>query len=92
MEQQKEKITTSISLKNRSFLALTGVSDIISSDENTVYLDTIDGGLVVEGSELHIISMNVGNGEIILEGRVNSISYHDKAQSSKSGFLARIFK
>ncbi len=92
MEQPKEKITTTLSLKNRSFLALTGISDIISSDENTVYLDTLDGGLVVEGSELHIISMNVGNGEIILDGRFDSISYHDKAQTSKTGFFARMFK
>ena len=33
MEQQKEKNTTSIALKNRSSLNIDGVSDIISSDE-----------------------------------------------------------
>ena len=55
--ESKEKNTTLL-LKNRTALSLTGVSDIISSDESSVYLDTIDGGLIIEGTELHIISMN----------------------------------
>lgn len=92
MEQQKEKITTALALKNRSSLALNGVTDIVSSDETAVCLDTLDGGLAIEGSELHIISMNVGNGEITIEGRIDSISYHDKTQTQKNGFFTRIFK
>ncbi len=92
MEQQKEKITTTLSLKNRSSLAIDGVTDIVSSDEAAVYLDTVDGGLEITGSNLHIISMNVGNGEITLEGNIDSISYHDKTQTQKTGFLARMFK
>ncbi|MBO5023664.1 MAG: sporulation protein YabP [Clostridia bacterium] len=92
MEQQKEKTTTTLYLKNRTTLILTGISDIVSSDENSVCLDTLDGGLMVEGSELHIISMNVESGEITIEGKVDSITYHDKTQVSKNGFFARMFK
>lgn len=89
--ESKEKNTTLL-LKNRTALSLTGVSDIISSDENSVYLDTIDGGLIIEGTELHIKSMNIGNGELSLEGRIDSISYHDKVQASKNGFWSRMFR
>jgi sporulation protein YabP len=92
MEQQKEKISTALTLKNRSMLNIDGISDIINSDENAVYLNTLDGALLIEGSELHIISMNVGSGEITLEGRVDTLSYHDKSQETKSGFFARMFK
>ncbi len=92
MEQQREKNTTTLALKNRASLELGGVTDIVSSDETSVCLDTLDGGLLIEGSELHIISMNVGNSEITIEGRIDSISYHDKTHGQKSSFFARMFK
>lgn len=92
MEQQKEKNSTALTLKNRSALNINGISDIINSDENAVYLNTLDGALLIEGSELHIISMNVESGEISLEGRVDTLSYHDKGAESKGGFFARMFK
>jgi sporulation protein YabP len=92
MEQQKEKNTTSIALKNRSSLNIDGVSDIISSDESSVYLDTSDGALLIEGSELRIISMNVVSHEMSIDGRIDTIAYHDKTQTQKSGFFARMFK
>ena len=52
MEQQKEKNSTALTLKNRSALNINGISDIINSDENAVYLNTLDGALLIEGSEL----------------------------------------
>lgn len=92
MEKQKEKSSTVLTLNDRSLLSLNGISDIISSDEASVYLNTSDGALLIEGSELHIISMNVGSGEITLEGRIDALSYRDCAKDTKSGFFARMFK
>ena len=89
--EQKEK-RTALSLINRSELLISGILDIINSDENSIYLDTLDDGLIIEGSELHIISMNVQNREISIEGNVDSISYHSKSTSTKTGFWARILK
>lgn len=92
MEQNKEIYSTLISLKKRSELQISGVSDIISSDENSVYLDTLDGTLVIEGSALRIISMNVAGKDLTLEGKIDSLVYNETAQSQKSGFFARMFK
>jgi sporulation protein YabP len=92
MEQNKEIYSTSISLKKRSELLVSGVSDIISSDESSIYLDTPDGGLIIEGSSLRIISMNVAGGDLTLEGKIDSLAYNEKAQAQKSGFFARMFK
>ena len=92
MEQQKEKNTTSIALKNRSSLNIDGVSDIISSDENSIYLNTADGTLTVEGADLRIISIDVSGGYMNVEGKVDSLVYNDRTQTQKSGFLARMFK
>ncbi len=92
MEQTKEKISTELVLKNRAALNISGVCDIISSDENSVFLNTADGALEIGGSELHIISMNVSSGVMLIEGRIDTISYHDKQEPKKSGFLARMFR
>ena len=92
MEQTKEKISTELVLQNRAELNISGVCDIISSDENSILLDTVDGALEICGNELHIISMNVANGAMVVEGRIDTISYHDKQETKKSGFLARMFR
>jgi len=92
MEQQKENYSTSIFLKKRSELQISGVSDIISSDENNIYLNTSDGALIIDGTELRIISMNVAQGDMTVEGKVDSIAYTEKEQTQKSGFFARMFK
>ena len=92
MEQQKEKKSTAISLKNRSELKIYGVSDIISSDENCICLNTADGILTLDGSALRIITINVTGGEMEVEGRIDGISYSENTQTQKSGFFARMFR
>ena len=92
MEQTKEKNTTELILRNRAELNISGVCDIISSDENSIFLNTADGTLEIGGSELHIISMNVASGTMIVDGKVDNISYHDKIQAQKNGFFARMFR
>lgn len=92
MEQQREKNSTSLVLKNRSSLFINGVLDILSSDENLISLNTNDGGLEIGGADLKIKNMNVENKEITVEGIIDSLIYNDKNQPAKGGFFARIFK
>ena len=92
MENQKENFSTIIQLKKRTELAVSGVTDIVSSDESAICLSTPDGPLYVEGEGLRIISMNVSGGELSVTGKVCSLAYSDKAEAQKSGFFARMFK
>ncbi len=92
MENQKEIFSTTISLKKRSELNVSGVNDIVSSDENSICLDTPDGLLIIEGEGLRILSMSVSGGDIAVTGKIDSIVYNEKTQIQKSGFFARMFK
>lgn len=92
MENQKEIFSTTISLKKRSELNISGVNDIVSSDENSICLNTPDGLLLIEGDALRIISMSVSGGDIAIMGKIDSIVYNEKTQMQKSGFFARMFK
>ena len=73
---------------------MTGITEVISFNENDVILDTIQGTLHMKGTELHVKSLNLEKGEIELEGMVGSFAYaEDHAMRQKGeGFLARLFR
>ena len=72
-----------------------GVTDVISFDEQSVVLDTVCGSLAVEGASLHIHVLNIEQGIVAMDGRIDSVSYFetDKSEkSTKSGILSKIFR
>ena len=82
-------------LKNRGFLEVQGVTDVLRFDEETVVLSTVSGTLTVEGSTLHIRTLNPEKGEVLVEGHVDSLYYEDPVsveKSGKQGFLGKIFR
>jgi sporulation protein YabP len=92
MENQKETFSTAISLKKRAELSISGVTDIISSDENIICLNTTDGLLIIDGIGLRIISMNISGGDISVLGKIDSLTYSERNQKRKNGFFERMFK
>lgn len=87
-----EKNNANITLWNRKILNLSGIEDVISFDDVSVYLITTEGNLLIEGSEFHITTLDVSDGNMTIEGIVNSMVYHDKEALSKGGFFSKIFK
>ncbi len=92
-----EKLTDSANeaeliLWNRKILHLKGIEDVVSFDEMAVYLITKDGNLLIEGSELHITTLDVSDGNMTIEGAIRSMIYHDREIAAKSGFFSKLFK
>lgn len=79
-------------LWNRKILNLQGIEDVISFDELNVYLITKDGNLLIEGTDLHITTLDVSAGKMMIEGYIRSIVYNDKEPTAKSGFFSKMFK
>ena len=77
-ELQNENKDTSLSLKNREILTLSGIEDVISFDEMSVYLVTGNGNLLIEGTGLHITTLDVSAGNMTIEGFIRSMFYNDK--------------
>ena len=95
--ERKENISSaqSLLLRDRSFLEVHGVSDVVRFDEETVVLSTIDGRLTVEGSTLHVRTLNLELGSVSIEGRVDALFYDDPEPSDKSekqGFFGKLFR
>ena len=80
----------SLNLEERHRLAVTGVSEVLSFDENQVVMDTSLGLLTVEGEGLHVEKLSLDIGELSLEGSVQSLYYsHDRQK--KGSFWSRVF-
>ena len=91
-ESTMEVKNTGLILQNREILNLTGIEDVISFDEMSVYLVTGNGNLLVEGSDLHITTLDVSAGNMTIEGFVRAMTYHDKETAKKGGFFSKVLK
>lgn len=81
-----------IILENRKKLSVSGVSDVESFNEEEIVLHTEMGVLIIKGSSLHIGKLNMDNGEVSIDGSVDTCEYADESGRSGAGLLAKIFK
>ena len=91
-EKKVVKKVHNLILEDRRNVTVSGVSDVDSFDEQSVILFTDLGELTIQGSDLHMNKLNVETGEVIIEGDIDSVSYHNEASRSSGGFFTKIFR
>ena len=81
-------------LNNRRCGNLTGVSDVLSFDENEIILETEQGMLMMKGKELHVSRLMLDKGEVDIDGRIDSVTYSEQGSRTErtESFLGRLFK
>lgn len=80
-----------ITIDKRERLSASGVTDVLSFDEENIVAQTDKGILVIHGRNLHISNLNPDKGELSAEGIITSLSYEEESMG-KSGFWGRLFK
>lgn len=80
----------SLTLENRNQLILTGVTEVMTSDDKQVLLKTSAGKMKISGSSLSIGTLNIETGELSLSGNVRLMEYKDS--KSSGGFFESMFK
>ncbi|MGM9619466.1 MAG: YabP/YqfC family sporulation protein [Oscillospiraceae bacterium] len=78
-----------LELEERSRLTVTGVENVERFDESGIVLATSAGTLVISGEELHIGKLSLDGGELLVEGRVDSLCYEELER--RAGFWRRLF-
>lgn len=93
MSDNKDKILLphNVIMKDRAEVTISGVTDVDSFDETSVIAYTDYGELTITGTQLHISSLNVDNGELSIDGNISALSYVDR-QPNKGGFFSRVFR
>lgn len=94
MEERQSAQNHSMVMKNRNFVQMTGVTDVVSFDAGEIILETEAGMLMIKGSELHMSHLTLEKGEVNVDGTVDSLTYSDSHRASKQAqkFMGRLFK
>lgn len=92
MEEKKNVKPHSISWRDRKQGSVTGVTDVLSFDENCVVLETEQGMLTIKGKALHIGKLTLDQGQVEMEGMVESMVYSGSNPARKGSLLKRMFR
>lgn len=72
-----------LQLDNRRKAALTGVMEVLAFDENQVVLRTESGEVALMGEGLHVTRLELSEGQLTVEGKIDSFFYSAPRKSSR---------
>ena len=82
-----------IIMDERRDIQISGVIDVLSFDEESVFMETDMGTLMVRGISLHVNKLNLDEGIVSIDGEIEAIEYSEGASFHKGGsFFSKIFK
>ena len=84
------KLPHKLTLNERNKLTLTGVTEVVSFDENTVALHTELGVLEIQGQDLKLKNLSIDGGQMEVTGQISALYYEEPR--SAGGFWSRLFK
>lgn len=64
-----------LTLNERNSLTMTGVTEVLSFDENLVLLATTLGKLEVQGENLALKNLSLDGGQVAVEGEISALFY-----------------
>ena len=74
MAENGREMVHSFFSRARDGIEIEGVCDVTTFDEEGVSLDTSCGRMAVEGENLHVTVLNITDGRVVIEGRINGTS------------------
>ena len=84
----EEHLPHKLQLSERKTLSMTGVTEVVSFDENTVVLQTSLGLLIVQGQQLSLQNLSLEGGQVAVGGTIGALSYEEPRQ----GGWRRLFR
>ncbi len=80
MEQMQ--LPHKLTLNERKNLTMTGVTEVVSFDENAVVLRTALGTLIVQGRDLQLKTLSLDGGQVAVDGNVSALIYEEPRTGS----------
>lgn len=88
MERSENLSHHQIIMQNRSLLELTDVEDVDTFDDSEVVVKTTLGDLIIKGHHLHVLKLNLENGSLSIDGKVDSLTYSEPTR----GLFGRLLR
>lgn len=93
MDERKADIRKhEIVLRGREILSASGIEDVESFDDDKIVAYTVEGQMTIKGAQLRINKLSVDDGELEIQGIIDSLEYQDVHHGDGSGFWSKIFK
>ena len=91
----REELTTGkglhmVTVEDCRRVVATGVSEVMSFDEQQVVMDTDHGVLTVEGSGLHVEKLSLDIGELAIAGTITAL-YYTRQKQSRGSLWSKLF-
>ena len=66
-----------LQLTERNKLTMTGVTEVVSFEENAVVLHTALGTLIVQGHDLKLKTLSLEGGQVAVDGTISALIYEE---------------
>lgn len=92
MTENKMKFRNqNVIIEDREKMTVTGVEQVESFNDNTIILTTIKGGMTIKGENLNISKLNLEDGSVKIEGKINGVTYTARDMTTKN-IMGKLFK
>ena len=88
MTVENTQLPHKLTLNERKALTMTGVTEVISFDENTVLLKTVLGSLEIQGDGLQLKMLSLDGGQVAVDGHICALLYEEPKK--ESGLFRRL--
>ena len=79
-----------IKLFGRKEMRISGVREVVSFDEESVRLMSVEGEIYVEGENIKIGVLDTDKGVVTLTGKINGFYYVNEDKGEKKSFFSRL--
>lgn len=90
MAEAQLQLPHKLTLNEREKLTMTGVTEVMSFDDNTVVLNTSLGTLIIQGEELKLKTLSLEMGQVAVDGSVSALIYEQPRD--RGGLWHRLFR
>lgn len=91
---QKNQKRHGIVMNDREDIKMTGISDVLSFDEELVICQSDIGILILKGVNLHVNKLDLDNGILEITGFITGLEYEEDhvLSKNKQSFFSKVFK
>ena len=77
MAEQTPVLPHDLTLSGREKLSMTGVTEVVRFDDETIILHTSLGTLAVHGTDLKLKTLSLEGGQVAVEGQIAALIYEE---------------
>ncbi len=89
MAEERMGLPHKLTMNERKTLTMTGVTEVVSFEEDGVILKTSLGTLVIQGRDLQLKTLSLEGGQVDVHGTISSLIYEEP--KTRGGWTRRLF-